>query len=102
MQTLEIERDWLGILNPSVRANDLGKRILAVHFVSSPPVPIVTTQGLTAPDQVRDLRNGHLVANLPPASKNVSRTSLHFRMLLRSTNSRRVRDSPSIPSSALA
>src|SRR5271157_3733743 len=30
---------------------------LDVRFVSPPPVPIVTGQGLTTPDRVRDLRN---------------------------------------------
>src|SRR5271157_4136860 len=35
-------------------------KCLDVRFVSPPPVPIFTRQGLTAPDQVRDLRNGDL------------------------------------------
>jgi uncharacterized protein GlcG (DUF336 family) len=34
--------------------------VLDVCFVNPPPVPIVTSQGLTAPGLVKDLRNRHL------------------------------------------
>jgi len=37
-----------------------GNLHLDVHFVSLTPVPIVTGQGLTTPEMVKDLRNGHL------------------------------------------
>src|SRR3954468_14070163 len=35
------------------------------RFVSPPPVPIVTGQGLTAQGLVKDLRNGHLESGAP-------------------------------------